>query len=148
MKVCITCKERLPKSEFHLCRRQGHQSRCKSCRKRWSAEKYKADPELRERRRNGHYISRYGMTYDEVLALRERQDCKCAICREELAGGRQEHVDHCHESGVVRGILCSECNTGIGKLQDSPALLRVAADYLEKPHDIDVSAWLAAGMPV
>lgn len=79
----------------------------------------------------------YGITVDDYNALLEEQGEVCAICR------RPEHVvsrgklkplsvDHDHATGRVRGILCHECNVGLGKFGDVPELLRVAADYLEK----------------
>lgn len=69
-------------------------------------------------------------TYDDYEAALERQGGVCAVCG---AGGgsRALHLDHCHDSGLARGILCGNCNTGIGKLRDDPDLLRKAIAYLE-----------------
>jgi hypothetical protein len=53
----------------------------------------------------------------------------CAIC---LQPGLELHVDHCHETGVIRGLLCSNCNNGLGRFADEPDRLRAAADYIEK----------------
>lgn len=130
-KLCLTCDEHKPLDQFHTCRRQGNQSRCKACRKKLAADKYSSDPAHRARLRRGHYLYRYGVTFDEIVALRELQKGRCAVCDAKLKGGLKEHVDHCHRTGLIRGILCSECNTGIGKLKDNPALLRRAAEYLE-----------------
>jgi hypothetical protein len=76
-----------------------------------------------------YYKRTYGLTMDEVEAMRA---AGCAICGITDWPGRhkQGHIDHCHETGVVRGVLCSECNTGLGKFRDDPALLLRAADYL------------------
>jgi len=56
----------------------------------------------------------------------------CAICGETkpLKGKNYLCVDHCHETGEVRGILCHACNTGLGKFKDSPELLHTAINYL------------------
>ncbi len=70
---------------------------------------------------------RYGLTFDQLAAIEARQGSMCAVCRQ--AGVL--HVDHDHETGQVRGLLCIKCNTGIGKLMDSPELLRRAAGYLD-----------------
>jgi hypothetical protein len=68
--------------------------------------------------------------YERLLAT---QDYKCAICkrpREENTLGRRFAVDHDHNTGLVRGLLCYKCNTGLGALNDDPELLQTAADYL------------------
>lgn len=62
------------------------------------------------------------------------QEEKCRVCKTEFDledQNRKPHVDHCHNTGRVRGILCFTCNTAIGKMKDDPELLRRAADYLE-----------------
>lgn len=73
------------------------------------------------------------MTEADLEALREKQDYRCVLCgahEDDLV--RALHVDHDHATNRVRGLLCFACNTGIGKLNDDPALLRKAADYLER----------------
>ncbi len=62
------------------------------------------------------------------------QGGRCAICETDEPRGRHStfNVDHNHETGVVRGLLCCDCNLSIGKLGDDPARLRAAADYLER----------------
>lgn len=76
-----------------------------------------------------HYESRYGMTREQVDEAAVKG---CAICGTTEWPGRHNrpHVDHDHKTGKVRGVLCSECNTGIGKFRDDPVLLRAAAAYL------------------
>ena len=75
---------------------------------------------------------KYGLTRKELERKLDRQDGKCEICGKtiSLSDGKKTHVDHCHTSGVVRGILCRSCNVGIGHFQDSPETLERAADYL------------------
>ena len=59
------------------------------------------------------------------------QDGKCAICGTTSTGNRKAfHVDHDHKTGKVRGLLCSNCNTGIGNLRDDIGLLNRAIEYL------------------
>lgn len=81
---------------------------------------------------------RYGISIPERDNLLIEQGYKCKICEREIefdgtAGSKETtaNVDHCHTTGKVRAILCWPCNTGIGKLQDNPRLLRKAAEYLE-----------------
>lgn len=62
--------------------------------------------------------------------MAEAQGGKCAICKS--AGSGKLHVDHCHESGKVRQLLCNTCNGGLGLFKDNPELMRVAAQYVEK----------------
>lgn len=69
---------------------------------------------------------------EEVLAF---QDYKCAICDEDLRSRppKHTHADHCHDTKTPRGVLCTQCNTGIGLLKDDPARLQRAIAYLEEP---------------
>lgn len=84
-----------------------------------SRERYKNRSTHVERlERNSHYKSRYGITVAEYESLLVKQNGACAICRTKKAGRKGQHfaVDHCHESGVVRGLLCINCNARIGWL--------------------------------
>lgn len=75
----------------------------------------------------------YGISADEYDKMLDAQMGKCAICGADQKKNRGHTlaVDHCHKSGMVRGLLCHICNRGIGLLQDSPALLEKAAKYLK-----------------
>lgn len=75
--------------------------------------------------------NRYGLSLDEYLVLRDSQGNACAICGKN-AGEKRLAVDHCHDTGRVRGLLCNNCNAALGMMGDDPELLRLAADYLEK----------------
>jgi len=76
---------------------------------------------------------RYGMTPDDVKALLESQGGVCALCQKALewpAEKRTTHVDHCHDTGRVRGILCNKCNTSIGAGRDKPEFIKRLIAYL------------------
>jgi len=75
---------------------------------------------------------KFGITYADYQEMVRAQDGGCAICGEECPSGRQLAVDHDHATGRVRGLLCGPCNSGLGHFRDRVALLRAAADYLEK----------------
>lgn len=86
-------------------------------------------------KRQIQYKRRYGITIEQFDEMRQSQNNCCAICREEFKPVRQKlaiHVDHCHDSLKVRGLLCARCNVGIGLLGDSVARLRDAIAYLER----------------
>jgi hypothetical protein len=70
-------------------------------------------------------------TYDRLFA---EQNGKCANCRTDKPGGngKRFHLDHDHETGRIRGLLCTNCNTGIGQFKDDADLLKAAIEYLAK----------------
>lgn len=72
---------------------------------------------------------RHRVTESELLAIITGAAGKCKICRCDLEG--KPHIDHCHNTMKIRGVLCASCNHGIARFQDDPALLRAAADYLD-----------------
>jgi len=72
----------------------------------------------------------YGLTGHELLHLAREQEFRCAICRAEPETGRRLAVDHDHETGAVRGLLCRRCNMAIGAFGDDVDLLIAAAAYL------------------
>lgn len=74
----------------------------------------------------------YGLARGQYDAMYEEQSGHCAGCEVELEEGRNLSVDHDHSTGAVRGLLCSDCNLGLGKLRDDPALLRRLAEYVER----------------
>lgn len=78
---------------------------------------------------------RYGITRDDYNKLLDEQEGKCAICSTTEIGRKGHthfHVDHCHTTGKVRGLLCDLCNRGLGYFKDSEETLTKAASYLEK----------------
>lgn len=89
----------------------------------------------RAAQRRHHLKSKYGITPEQYDALLDAQQGVCAVCRRPETKHNQHGpcrlaVDHCHSTGRVRGLLCSECNTALGKLGDDPVRLRRALDYL------------------
>jgi hypothetical protein len=73
----------------------------------------------------------YGMSLEEYDALFKEQDGKCAICGEHQGSlSKRLGVDHCHETGKVRGLLCDKCNVSLGNFQDDVNLLGKAIEYL------------------
>lgn len=158
--ICVKCQIEKPASAFYV-RGSGRPRRprreCKTCHRAAAKVREQADPAKHaariyayrqrnlaaERARNKAYRARrpevgfraylkytYGLALEDYQSMLEAQDERCAIC-----GGQDEdsrlHVDHCHTTGKVRGLLCESCNLSIGRMGDSPSRLRSAAAYLE-----------------
>ena len=89
-------------------------------------------PETLAAKRDRELRRKYGITTAEVDQLLDAQEHLCAICRRPHRGkGTRLHVDHCHATNRIRGLLCSNCNTLLGLAGDDPARLRAAASYIE-----------------
>jgi len=87
----------------------------------------------KEYRKNFYLISNYSITLEMYNKMLISQDNKCLICNKdsELLP-KMLAVDHDHKTGKIRGLLCIQCNTGIGSFQDDSNLLKKAISYLEE----------------
>lgn len=100
-------------------------------RRRYYRDWKEKNPEKWAASQHKNNLKQYGITPEDYDEMHAAQGGVCAICLGDCPTGRRLAVDHCHETGSVRGLLCLKCNTGIGKFGDSPELLLAAADYLE-----------------
>lgn len=108
--------------------RDGLHPYCKDCRAVRRRDHYVRDAEgIKARQIVNARKYRYGLTDKQYRDLLDAQDGRCAICGDVMA---PPHVDHCHTSGTVRGLLCNNCNKALGHLKDDPTRLLAAADYL------------------
>ncbi|MEU4875427.1 endonuclease VII domain-containing protein [Streptomyces sp. NPDC021608] len=114
-KLCRTCGEVKPHGEWHrnATASDGLSTRCKVCRA--------------VQGRQDHLKRQYGLTEAERDELIASQGGVCCICLTALP----RHVDHCHETGRVRGVLCFSCNAALGQFKDRPEAIRRAAAYVE-----------------
>ncbi|MBJ6638004.1 endonuclease VII domain-containing protein [Streptomyces sp. DHE7-1] len=114
-KLCRTCGEVKPHSDWHrnATASDGLATRCKTCRAIQG--------------RQGHLKRQYGITETERDELIASQGGVCCICLAAVPA----HVDHCHETGRVRGVLCFSCNAALGQFKDQPEAIRRAAAYVE-----------------
>jgi hypothetical protein len=137
LKVCIRCGETKPYTDYYKipANKDGYQNRCKACHNKVNAECRKWHP-VRGKRQQIKY--RYGITWDEFILKLKAQHYKCAICDASIKeiNSLSEKIetaviDHCHKTKKLRGLLCMNCNAGIGSLKDNPALLIRAAHYLD-----------------
>jgi len=76
----------------------------------------------------------YGLTPEQYAIRLHEQGNRCALCREPFEGRRRPHIDHCHTTNVIRGILCQFCNFGLGQFFDKPDLLQAAIAYLTRSY--------------
>jgi hypothetical protein len=97
--------------------------------RRYHQEHYRANKPRAIAQARVRKLARYGLTPLQFAQLLADQKGACAICQEPMKSPR---VDHCHKSGAVRGLLCMQCNSGLGMFADNPAVLIRAADYLIK----------------
>lgn len=138
MKRCTLCKQEKEISEFYKNKRSpdGYGTRCKPCNREYSDAWNKANPERvraswkkkeeRYRQTGIAKARRYGLTVEDYNVLVEKHSGRCAICDKEAL----LHIDHNHKNGVVRGMLCLQCNTGLGSFYDDWELLSKAIQYL------------------
>ena len=150
IKHCPSCKIDFPLSAFSKCKSQhsGYQAYCRQCMYE-RFKKYAAKPENKTRfnkrlkiarKKNPDLFRDYSLRSNRGLALgtykkmHDAQEGKCAICKTEKlqAGKFRLHVDHCHETKLIRGLLCHNCNVGIGNLRHSEKIMLAAIQYLRK----------------
>jgi len=84
----------------------------------------------RLQRRDYWLRKKYGISIKEFDELFMSQGFVCALCEKSIPDKRHRHVDHCHSTGRVRGILCFNCNKSLGMLGDTPRSLEKALAYL------------------
>lgn len=148
---CTLCGAELPDDEFFMAQRntlrRGRGSQCKKCfvqrqrerRALRTPEKIEEHNAISRRTARRKRLRKYGLTPETFAALLDRQGGVCAICRKpettkqphRKSGDESLAVDHCHETGKVRGLLCFMCNTALGKFNDDPDLMRRAIAYIE-----------------
>lgn len=87
--------------------------------------------QVRHYHTHGSYLySRLGITRADFDIMREAQDWKCKICG--TIPESTMHLDHCHQTMKIRGLLCGPCNKGLGLFRDNPEILEAAAEYLRQ----------------
>lgn len=145
-KYCATCKEIKGLENFNSDKKSkdGKSWECKPCRsirrkksysqisaynKKWRLDNLEY-AKLRDKKNN--LTKKFNITLDEFEKLRASQNNGCAICSKIRSSSKKDLcVDHCHQTGKIRGLLCDNCNRGIGLLRDSIPLLLKAITYLE-----------------
>jgi hypothetical protein len=132
-KTCRDCQTLKPAADFSTCSKMRDKlhTYCRVCAgvrlRKWHHE----NPTKVYAYARKKTLKQYGLTDDSYDAMLLSQDGVCAICHQPNANGSKLAVDHCHVTGDVRALLCSECSLGLGKFADSQDRLRAAAAYLK-----------------
>jgi Recombination endonuclease VII len=126
----------IPRSEWTVERREKRRALDRAYKKKqFPKERMKAyywktrDKQLIKIRKS-KLKTKYKLSLEDFQNLFEKQNGVCAICKEPETAGRLLAIDHNHETGEIRGLLCTNCNLGLGKFKDSPELLRIAQEYV------------------
>ena len=122
-KDCALCGENVVLENFHRNRQRkdNRGSYCADCLRQLSQKWGRVTR-----------FAKYGLTEQKYAEMAAAQDHKCRICERPTAKERYGKlaIDHCHDTGEVRGLLCMNCNTALGMFRDSPRVLLRAAQYL------------------
>lgn len=139
--TCATCDTTKHVSEFYknCATKTGYQIYCKVCVQDVWKEKYHTDAQFKvdviKRATESKRKNVYGVPPERFNEILLEQGNKCAICVRDLDGSTfkmRGNMDHNHQTGKPRGILCAHCNQALGMFQDSIKVLRCAVEYLEK----------------
>ncbi|MBX7133800.1 MAG: endonuclease VII domain-containing protein [Fimbriimonadaceae bacterium] len=134
LKKCSRCQQEKLLDDFTNHRNGNHGKRywCRACetahRQRWKSENPQRAISVSRR----HELRTYGLTEADFQTLLDKQGGRCAICGTDKPGRGHAHfsVDHDHRTGQIRGLLCGNCNTGLGLFSEDTDLLSAAREYL------------------
>jgi hypothetical protein len=137
MQTCTGCGVEKAESDFYRYsatakRKKLTYSKCKGCHGARMAKWHKANPDVS---RSSQWRNKYGIdcTPEQYNEMHDLQAGLCKICgRAESVSGRRLAVDHDHVTGLVRGLLCTKCNTTVGWVEQHPSLIA----YLELPKGV------------
>ena len=143
-KYCGMCKTEKPLDEFnkHAQKPDGRYELCRDCQKICS-KKYSTSQKGIDTLRRGHLRRSYGITDKEYNAILQDQGGKCKICGVDSNPDNRAGyftVDHSHDTGAVRGLLCTKCNALLGLANDKEDILQKAIEYLQNSVEINPSA--------
>lgn len=152
LKTCSKCGIEKPVTDFYKAPKREHRRPdCRTCSQALSRAWQKANPDRVKQIMRKHDLKRgYGITPEGHAQMLRDQDGRCLGCDRSIefgVGPSAPAVDHCHKTGMIRGLLCQPCNFALGNVQDSPETLRRLATYLEKSLDTkqaveDKNDWL------
>jgi hypothetical protein len=97
---------------------------------------YRGRPDRKRADRDAHLRRKFGIGIDDYECMFTAQGGGCAICGAPPPDAMSLHVDHDHDSGCVRGLLCVSCNNALGAFRESHDLFAAAADYLDRDDEL------------
>lgn len=147
-KFCNRCKKFKYKKSFYRdsTKTNGISSRCIICIKEIGKERWAKEgntPQYKKKKRAYYFKNKarwqneslkrlYNLSRKDYLLLLKKQKNKCAICNKKASEFKRNlAVDHCHKTGKIRGLLCINCNRGLGSFKDNSLFLKQAKNYLE-----------------
>jgi hypothetical protein len=154
VKICSKCNLTKPLADYYKDKTKidGHRAMCKACN-RESKKTHTLSEEAKAKRKaycreysreynrakcqdprfrlNKHLKHKYGITIEEYEDMLDKQGGVCYICHRECKVNGRLCVDHCHRSGKVRALLCTQCNGALGLAEDSVITLKKMIAYLE-----------------
>lgn len=129
-KICDSCGIEKNISDFYDRRRD-----CKACKnaktKQWRKDNPENNKKYLKRMRERSKERKYGITQEQFDQMLIEQDNKCKICNIEFKSSKDTHIDHCHDSNIVRGLLCNCCNLALGQFNDNADNMDNAIRYLQ-----------------
>lgn len=151
-KICSQCKEEKHFLKYRLKKEKGKKiflrCECIECSKKYTYLNKPVTKDNKEKRKNSFYKwrnknkdyerikiikNKYNLTIDEYNTLLVSQNFSCGICKTSQSLLKKSlAIDHCHNTGKVRGLLCNNCNTGLGQFKDNINSLKSAIKYLQK----------------
>jgi hypothetical protein len=141
MKQCNKCGEVKGFESFHF-RKDNNTYRhsCKECIGSYQRNRYQTNPDIRAERIKAsrrYNLKQYGITEDTFHNMYDTQSGRCAICSRKIVTASKDTkevacIDHCHTTGRVRGLLCWDCNVGLGKFFDNTEVMLNAVNYLRE----------------
>lgn len=133
-KKCSGCGVEKPLSNYHNDKkgRYGKTYKCSPCHTLDARSYSKRFPEKVKQARRKRLLKTYDLTQSTFDALFESQGGRCAICRKSIDISHPSTcIDHDHSTGAVRGILCTLCNSGLGKFKDNVEFMAAAIKYIQ-----------------
>ena len=110
-------------------------SHCKECIAKGNLNRYhNGGKELQAIRARRSLLKKYGITEEFYEEERKAQDYCCKICGKHESNQKHGklYIDHCHDTGLYRGLLCNSCNTGLGSFQDNIDTMLKASEYVKE----------------